>query len=411
VQTISVEWFLLGAAVLMIGSVLAGSLSTRFGVPALIAFLALGMLAGSDGLGGIAFEDYSLSQAVGVTALVLILFAGGLASPWTSLRSVLRPALVLSTLGVAISAAIIAAVARWLLQFSWPDGLLLGAIVASTDAAAVFACLGGQDGVLRHDVRALLEVESGANDPVAVFLVIACIAVLKHPGLPLAGFALQFVDEMLGGLVIGLAVGAGFVVAIRRVKLAQVELHVVVTTAAALLAYGAAAVVGASGFLAVFVAAVVAASRAFPFKESLTRFHEALAWLAQVCMFLTLGLLVFPSRLPAVAVPGLVIAAALIFIARPVAVFVCLAPFRRIGWQAKLFISWCGLRGAAPIVLATFPMLAGAPHAGTLFNVVFFVVLVSSLVQGPLIPWIGRRLGLYEHLAAVQAPSARPGMA
>jgi cell volume regulation protein A len=393
----------------MIGSVLAGSLSTRLGVPALIAFLALGMIAGADGLGGIPFADYSLSQAIGVTALVLILFAGGLGSPWRSIRRVLGPALLLSTVGVAISSLIVAAVARWLVGLTWTQGVMLGAIVASTDAAAVFASLSSQPGDLRQDVRTILETESGANDPIAVFLVVACIELLKHPGHGMSGFAWDFLKEMVGGLLAGLIVGAGYVHLVRRVKLAQVELLVVVSTGAALLAYGLAAVAGASGFLAVFVAAVFAASRAYPYKQSLTRFHDALAWLAQVCMFLTLGLVVFPSRLPGVALPGLCIAAALIFVARPVAVFICLAPFRRIGWRATLFVAWCGLRGAAPIVLATFPMLAGIPKASVLFDLVFFVVLVSSLIQGPLIPWIGRRLRLYEPPTSKVPSPASPG--
>jgi potassium/hydrogen antiporter len=395
-HAVSLEWSLLGAAVLMIGSVLAGSISARFGVPALIAFLTLGMLAGSDGLGGIAFEDYGLSQGVGVTALILILFSGGMSLPWRSLRRVIVPALLLSTVGVAVSSLIVALAGSLLLHVSPPEGLLLGAIVASTDAAAVFASLGAAGGALRHDVRTLLEVESGANDPIAVFLVVACIALLQHPHLRLGDLAPDFVKEMLLGLAVGLATGFGFVQLMRRVTLSQIELRVVLSTASALLAYGLATVAGGSGFLAVFVTAVCVASASFPLKSGLAGFHDSLAWLAQVAMFLTLGLLVFPARLSRVAIPALEIAAVLLFVARPVAVFLCLAPFRRFGWRASLFISWCGLRGAAPIVLATFPMLAGVPRADVLFDIVFFVVLISSIVQGPLVPWIGRRLRLYD---------------
>jgi cell volume regulation protein A len=389
----------------MIGSVLAGSISARFGVPALIAFLTLGMLAGSDGLGGIAFEDYGLAQAVGVAALILILFSGGMSLPWRSLRKVIVPALLLSTVGVAVSSLIVAVAGALLFHLSPPEGLLLGAIVASTDAAAVFASLGADGGALRADVRTLLEAESGVNDPVAIFLVVACIGLLQHPQLRLAELAPDFLKQMSLGALAGLAAGLGLVQLMRRVTLSQVELRVVLSTATALLAYGLATVAGGSGFLAVFVAAVCAASTSFPLKPGLAGFHESLAWLAQVAMFLTLGLLVFPVRLLRVALPGLEIAAVLLLVARPVAVLLCLAPFRRFGWGATLFVSWCGLRGAAPIVLATYPMLAGVPRAEILFDVVFFVVLISSIVQGPLVPWIGRRLGLYEKTAPAPASS------
>jgi cell volume regulation protein A len=390
----STEWLLFTAAVLMIGSVVGGSISTRLGVPALIAFLGLGMVAGSDGAGGIPFEDYGLAKGVGVTALVLILFSGGLSTSWRSVRSVLGPALMLSTVGVVISTGVVAATARGLLGFSWTEGILLGAIVASTDAAAVFAALSAGDLALSEDTRVLLEVESGANDPIAAFVVVACIAVLKGGHASLAALAPEFALQMLFGLGVGLAVGLGFVRLFSHRGLRRADLGVALGSGAAFLAYSAAALLGGSGFLAVYVAGIVVASRRFADKLVVTRFHEGLAWIAQVVMFLTLGLLVFPSSLPGVAVPGLVSTAVLIFLARPAAVFACLALFSRFDWRTRLFISWCGLRGAAPIVLATFPMLAGVPRAKTLFDVVFFVVLASSLVQGPLLARLARWLRL-----------------
>ncbi len=405
-HTLSIEWLLFAAAILMIASVVAGSISARMGVPALIAFLALGMVAGSDGLGGIAFEDYALAQGVGVVALALILFSGGLGSPWRAVRPVLGPALLLSTLGVVVSAATVACAARVILKLSWGEGALLGAIVASTDAAAVFSNLKMGGLALREDIRTLLEVESGANDPVAVFLVVAGIAVLKDPHVSVTALAVDFSKEMVVGLVGGLLFGFGFVQFVRRVGLSQPELYVVVSTAVAFLAYGLTTVLGGSGFLAVYVAAAVAASSDFPRKASLVGFQDGLAWLAQVGMFLTLGLLVFPSSLPGVALPGLATTAVLILVARPLAVLLCLAPFRRFGWRASVFVSWCGLRGAAPIVLATFPMLANVPNAKAIFDVVFFVVLASSLVQGPAMAWVGRRLGLHE--TAGPLPEAAP---
>jgi cell volume regulation protein A len=390
----SIEWLLFTAAVLMIGSVVAGSISTRLGVPALIAFLGLGMLAGSDGAGGIPFEDYGLSEGIGVTALALILFSGGLGSPWRAVRPVLAPALVLCTLGVVISAAVVAITARELLGFSWTEGAMLGAIVASTDAAAVFSALNAGGLSLDEDTRVLLEVESAANDPIAAFAVVACIGLLKGAHRTVGALAPEFVKQMLFGLGIGLAVGFGFVRLFSQRGVRRADLGIALGSGAALLAYSAAALVGGSGFLAVYVAGIVVASRQFADKLAVTRFHEGLAWLAQVIMFLALGLLVFPSSLPGVATPGLILTAVLVFVARPLAVFVCLLPFRRFGWRTSLFVSWCGLRGAAPIVLATFPMLAGVAHAKTLFDVVFFVVLTSSLVQGPLLARLARWLKL-----------------
>lgn len=405
----STELFLFILSVLMIGSVVAGSISTRFGVPALIAFLALGMLAGSDGAGGIPFENYGLAQGIGITALTLILFSGGLGSPWRCMRPVLAPALALSTIGVAISAGVVALTARWLLGFSWTEGLLLGAIVASTDAAAVFAALTSGGLSLRKDVKLLLEVESGANDPIAAFLVVVCVAVLKGGHASFAGLAPEFVKQMAFGLATGLAVGLGFVRLIRLQSLRRRELGVILATGAAFLAYGAAALIGGSGFLAVYVAGIVLASHTFSDRAALTRFHGSLAWLAQVVMFLTLGLLVFPSSLPNSVGPGLTTTAVLILVARPLAVLVCLLPFRGFDWRAGLFVSWCGLRGAAPIVLATYPMLAGVANAKTLFDVVFIVVLASSVIQGPLLSRIGQRLGVDRERAPAPAPPGAVG--
>ena len=391
---ISPELFLLGLGALLVATVLAGSLSSRFGLPSLIGFLALGMLAGSDGPFGIEFSDYGLAQAIGIACLIFILFSGGLDTSWRTVRPVAVPALVLATLGVLISALVVAVSAVWLLKFDPLQGFVLGAVIGSTDAAAVFAMMRSQGVPLRKDVQGLIELESGSNDPTAIFLVGAALLFLTSPEASPLGLAPDFVAQMVLGAIVGVGAGAAFVAMLRRTRLQVGGLSLVVSIAAALVSYGLAGVIGGNGFLAAYVAGIVAGNREFPGKRNITLFQDGAAWLAQVVMFLTLGLLVFPSQLSAVIAPGLAVTAILMLAARPLSVFICLAPFRRFDWRAKLFISWAGLRGAVPIVLATFPIVAGVPGAQTIFNIVFFVVLLSSVIQGPMLGWLTRRLGL-----------------
>ncbi|MEL7719453.1 potassium/proton antiporter [Citromicrobium bathyomarinum] len=392
--SLSPEVALLVLGILLLATVFAGSLSSRFGLPALIGFLCLGMLAGVDGPGGIAFDDYLLTQGVGIACLIFILFSGGIDTDWRDVRRVATPALVLATGGVLISAGIMALAANLLLGFSPYQGFLLGAIIASTDAAAVFAILRSTGLDLHGDVPALIEVESGSNDPMAIFLVGAALMFITVPDFSPITLVPQFLLQMVLGAAVGF--GAGYLLPeiLKRSQYRHGGLAFVISIAAALIAYGLASVLGGNGFLAAYVAGLTAGNRTYRASTIVSTFQDGLAWLAQVVMFLTLGLLITPSNLTGVIVPGLAITFILMFIARPVSVFLCLAPFRRFGWRAKLFVSWAGLRGAVPIVLATFPIVAGVPSAFTIFNIVFFVVLLSSVIQGPTINWLANRLGL-----------------
>jgi potassium/hydrogen antiporter len=390
----SPELALLSIGVLLLATVFAGTLSSRFGLPALIGFLALGMFAGVDGPGRISFSDYELTQGVGVACLIFILFSGGLDTDWRDVRRVAAPALVLATAGVLLSAAIVAIAAMVILGFDPLQGFLLGAVIASTDAAAVFAIFRSTGLDLHGEVPALIEVESGSNDPMAIFLVGASILLMTNAGSPLLALAPDFVLQMSLGAAVGLAVGWLLPELLKLSYQRQRGLAFVVSISGALIAYGAAQVIGGNGFLAAYVAGLVAGNRAYSAKRTVSAFQDGIAWLAQVVMFLTLGLLVAPSNLVGVIVPGIAITAVLMLVARPLSVFVCLLPFRRFGWRSKLFVSWSGLRGAVPIVLATFPIVAGVPGAFAIFNIVFFVVLLSSLIQGPTINWMAQRLGI-----------------
>jgi cell volume regulation protein A len=393
-DAISQDTALLAIGVLLLATVLAGTLSNRFGLPALIGFLALGMLVGVDGPGGISFDDYYLAQAVGVACLIFILFSGGLDTDWEVVRRVAAPALVLATVGVAISAATVAAAAVLLLGVTWLQGSLLGAVVASTDAAAVFAILRSSGVDLKGDVPALVELESGSNDPMAIFLVGAVLLLMTDFDAPVAALAPTFVIQMAMGATIGFAVGWLIPEVLKRSRYRHGGLAFVVSLAGALIAYGLSQVAGGNGFLAAYMAGIVSGNRVYAAKQIVATFQDGIAWLAQVVMFLTLGLLVTPTNLIDVVLPGLAITLILMFVARPLSVFVCLAPFRQLDWRSKLFISWAGLRGAVPIVLATFPIVAGVQGAFVVFNIVFFVVVVSSLVQGPTIHWAAKRLGI-----------------
>ena len=392
--SVSPEIALLVLGVLLLTTVLAGTLSSRFGLPALIGFLGLGMLAGVDGPGGIAFDNYVLTQGVGVACLIFILFSGGMDTDWRDVRRVAGPSLMLATVGVLLSAGITAVAAVLILGFDPFQGFLLGAVVASTDAAAVFAILRSTGLDLHGDVPALIEVESGSNDPMAIFLVGAALLFIAAPGSSPLALAPEFAVQMVLGGGIGLAAGYLLPEVLKRSQYRHGGLAFVISIAGALIAYGLAEVLGGNGFLAAYVAGLVSGNRTYAAKKIVSTFQDGMAWLAQVVMFLTLGLLVAPSNLVDVIGPGLAITFILMLVARPVSVFVCLAPFRQFGWRAKLFVSWAGLRGAVPIVLATFPIVAGVPGAFAIFNIVFFVVLLSSAIQGPTINWMAGRLGI-----------------
>lgn len=386
---------LLIAAVLLLLAIGSSSFSSRLGVPALILFLGLGMLAGSEGLLGVHFEDYALSHAVGTVALAIILFDGGLQTPLVTVRGALRPALLLSTVGVVITAGVTGLAASWALDLPLLEGLLLGSIVGSTDAAAVFAVLRAKGVNLRRRLAATLELESGSNDPMAVFLTVGLLEVLLGRLELGPGLLRLFVVQMSVGAVAGLAVGRATLWVMSRHTLPAVGLYPLATMAAGLLAYGGAAVLGGSGFLSVYIAGIVIGNGALPLRLSVIRFHEASAWLSQITMFVLLGLLSFPSRLREVALGGLAVAAVLTFVARPLAVALLLRPF---GFSLReiAFVAWVGLKGAVPVVLAIYPLLLGLPGREVVFDVVFFVVIVSALTQGWSLPYLARWLGLQE---------------
>ncbi len=385
------EQILLGAAALLLLSVIASKASGQLGVPALVLFLAIGMLAGSEGPGGIYFDNAQIAQTIGVVALAFILFSGGLDTQWQIVRPALWPGVALSTVGVLLTAAILALFATLVLGLTPLEGMLLGAIVSSTDAAAVFAVLRSKGVQLKGQLEPLLELESGSNDPMAVLLTLGLTRLLMEPGTPMLELAGLFAQQAVFGLAGGYLFARLGVWIINRIRLGYDGLYSVLTIAVVLLSYAATAKLGGSGFLATYVTGLVMSRYDFVHKRSLSRFHDGIAWLMQIAMFLTLGLLVFPSQLIPLAGVALLTAAVLVLVARPIAVFVTLLPFR-LGWRANLFVSWVGLRGATPIVLATFPLLAGVPNANVLFNLVFFVVITSVLVQGTTIPFVSRLL-------------------
>lgn len=388
---ISNEFILLAVALLLTVSVIASKASSRTGIPALLLFLSIGMLAGSEGPGRIYLDNPGLTQFIGVMALTLILFSGGLDTDWHVIRPVLGRGIALANLGVLISALVMGGFAMLVLGFNLLEGLLLGAIVSSTDAAAVFSVMRARNVDLKDDLEPLIELESGSNDPIAVFLTIGLIDLLMEPGSSMLALVPGFFWEMLLGAAAGFGLGRLTSWLINRLRLSQEGLYPVLTLAMVLLTYSLTAVLHGNGFLAVYVCGIVLNGRNFVHKRSLMRFHDGLAWLMQIAMFITLGLQVVPSHLLPVAGEGLLMSAVLIFIARPLSVFASLA-FTRMSWREKLMVSWVGLRGAVPIVLATFPLLAGIPHADTIYNVVFFIVLTSVMLQGTTITVVARWL-------------------
>ena len=384
---------LAGIGVLLTLAVSVSRASAKLGVPVALAFLLVGVAAGTEGLGGIPFENYQLTFQIGAAALALILFDGGLNTPVSSVRAVAAPAVVLATLGVVLTAAATAVVAHWL-GLGWPLALLLGAIVSSTDAAAVFSVLSASGVKLKDRVGHLLEVESGLNDPMAVILTTALTANIITPGSESAlGIGVNVVREMVIGGVIGYVVGRVAHWRLVRMRLPAQGLYPAFTLGVAFLGYALPTLAHGSGFLGVYVAGVVLGSRSFPHAVGVRRVHDAIGWLAQILMFLLLGLLVFPSRLADVSVMGLGIALALAFVARPAVVALCLAPFRMAPREVG-FVGWVGLRGAVPIVLATIPVMSGVPDSRALFDLVFFIVVVGAFLPGSTVPWMARRLDM-----------------
>jgi cell volume regulation protein A len=399
-----VDQLILVAGVLLLIGIVSSKFSTRLGLPVLVLFLALGMLAGEDGVGRIDFDNFQLAHGIGVLALGVILFDGGLRTRTPALRAAWKPASFLATIGVLVTALVTGAAASFILGLPLTAGMLLGSIVASTDAAAVFSVLRSQGLHLRQRIAATLEIESGSNDPMAIFLTVGFLEVMT--GRMEFGWDLArlFAMQMGIGAVVGLGAGWLAVRVINRINLAAPGLYPVLAGACGLLAYGAAASLGGSGFLSIYVAGIIVGNSRIVFERGTFYFMDGLAWIGQITMFVVLGLLVTPTELPGVAGPGLLIAMTLILLARPLAVVPLLLPFRYSA-REHLLISWVGLRGSVPIVLATFPVMYGLTEGRLLFNVVFFVVLVSATLQGWTLPTLASRLGLEEPKAPVPAAS------
>ena len=378
--------------VLLSIAVLVSPASSRFGVPALVVFLALGIAAGSEGFGGIPFDDYELAFRLGSIALALILFDGGLNTSGVVFRRAARRGAVLASLAVLVTAAVVAGVGL-ALGLALPTALLVGAVVSSTDAAAVFSTLRSSGVRLKQSTAATLEVESGLNDPMAMFLTIAATEAVIGGARAPSDFAALFVLQMGVGIGVGVGLGQAARLVLPAVHLPAAGLYPVLTVAIACLSFGGATLLGGSGFLSVYLTALRLADGPLPYKPGVRRVHDALATLSQVVMFLMLGLLVFPSRLVPAAGTGTVIALAVAFLARPAGVFVSLA-LTRMPWRERVFAAWVGLRGAVPIVLATYPVLRGVPAGDEVFHLVFFVVLVNAFVPGATVAWAARRLGL-----------------
>jgi potassium/hydrogen antiporter len=402
------EQLILVAGALLATGILASLLANRVRVPSLALFLGLGMLIGSDGLGWIAFGDYRLERSIGTIALALILFDGGLRAGFGEIRPVLGPAVSLATVGTLITAALTGLAAVWLLDLSTLEGLLLGSIVASTDGAAIFALLRGS--TLRRRVARTLEGESGFNDPIAVLLVLGFIDWIEQPGYGIADMLWLLVRQLGIGMAIGLAVGWLSARGLRRAQLGSAGLYPVASLATAALAFGAAGSLHGSGFLAVYIAGLWLGSVNIPARVTVTNFHDGVAWVAQIAMFVTLGLLVFPSRLGDVALEGTVLALVLVFAARPLAAIVATAPFG-FSLREQAVLGWAGLRGAVPVVLATFPVIDRVPHSIEFFDVVFFAVLVSTLLQGTTFEPLAKVLGVTTSDPAVPRPLAEVGTA
>ncbi|MFO7551813.1 MAG: potassium/proton antiporter [Haliea sp.] len=380
-------------ALLALLCVVASGLSRRVGAPVLLVFLVLGMLAGEEGVGGIRFDNVSQAFLFGSLALAIIIFDGGQGARKDTFRVSLGPALSLATVGVLVTAGITGLAAKLVLNLPWLEAMLIGAIVGSTDAAAVFGLLRSAGLQLKERTSATLEIESGSNDPMAIFLTITLVELLvlraANPGLEILG---AFAEQMGLGLAIGFAGGYLLVLLLKRLVL-PVSMYPLLALAGGMSVFGISNLWGGSGFLAIYLVGILVGNASLPHAKDIRRFHDGIAWLAQIGMFLMLGLLITPSSLVPLVLPGLGIALALILVARPLAVLLALLPFH-FPWREQVFISWCGLRGAVPIILALFPSLAGLELADTFFELAFFVVLVSLMLQGWTIAPIARWLGI-----------------
>jgi potassium/hydrogen antiporter len=384
---LSTDNIILVASLLLIASIIGNKTSYKLGIPTLIFFLGIGMLAGSEGLGGIYFDDPKMAQVLGVIALNFILFSGGMDTRWESVKPIIWRGVSLSTIGILVTAATVGIVAYYVTDFTLVEGMLLGAIVSSTDAAAVFSILRSRNIGLKGHLRPTLELESGSNDPLAYVLTVSLVYFITHENASVWMLVLGFFRQMIIGAIAGYLLGRLMVFIINKIQLDTEGLYPVLVMAMIFFTYSFTHVLHGNGFLAVYLSALVLGNSNFLHKKSLVKFYDGQAWLMQIVMFLTMGLLVFPSHIKPILDIGLLLSVVLIFLARPLGVFISLA-FFKMKTRDKLFISWVGLRGAVPIVFATYPMLAGIDKAGLIFHLVFFISVSSVLLQGTLLPQV-----------------------
>lgn len=380
-MTLTIENILLIGSILLLLSVVVGKTSYKFGVPTLLLFLGVGMIAGSEGLGGIEFNDSKIAQFIGIVALNFILFSGGLDTDWKSVKPILKPGIALSTLGVLFTALSLGTFVYYLTDFTIYESMLLGSIVSSTDAAAVFSILRSKSLGLKNNIRPTLELESGSNDPMAYVLTISFLTLVIHQDKGIEAIIPIFLQQMLLGGALGFAFGKLSKIIINRIKLDFEGLYPVLAIALMFITFSATDFLGGNGFLAIYVCAVYLGNKYIIHKKTIMKMYDGLAWLMQIVLFLTLGLLVFPSQIIPYFGIGLLISVFLILVARPVAVFLSLS-FFKIDIRSKLYLSWAGLRGAVPIVFATYPLLAGIDKANMIFNLVFFIAVTSVIIQG-----------------------------
>lgn len=402
-MSLQIEMVLLVMAILFFLSILAGKASSRFGVPALLLFLGVGMLSGSDGL-GIQFESYSIAQAIGTVALCIILFSGGLDTKIEEIRPIAAQGVILATIGVFLTAFITGIIIWWVLGMTMASAgigllssLLLASTMASTDSASVFSILRSKGLLLKNNLRPMLELESGSNDPMAYVLVISLISIIQLDMTPnywmVAG---SLIMQLVIGVVLGYALGKLAVRIINRIKIGNDSLYPILIFTFCIFIFSLTYFAQGNGFLAVYIGGLIIGNSKFVHKRSSLNFFDGLAWMSQLIMFLTLGLLVNPSELVPIIIPGLIISFLMIFFTRPLTVFLCLLPFRKMHTKDKIYVSWVGLRGAVPIIFAIFPLVEDVPHARLIFNIVFFCTLVSLIVQGTSLPMVARWLNLAE---------------
>jgi len=400
----TVESILIVGSFLLFISILASRISTQLGIPTLLIFLVIGMLAGSEGIGGIGLHNAALAKILGIVTLILILFSGGLDTEYAHIRPIIWHGILLSTVGVLVTAFGIGYFIYWVTDFSLVESFLVGSIISSTDAAAVFSILRSKNMHLKHHLAPTLELESGSNDVMAFFLMMFFANLLSSGDTREFSSAIPiFFREMLIGSIVGFLMGKTMVWVVNKAQLVHESLYPGLTLSMILFTYSATNFIHGSGFLAVYIAALMLGSQDFLHKKSLIRFYDGVTWLMQVAMFIVLGLLVFPKQLIPIAGIGMLISLVLMFIARPLGVFLSLTFFKNIGYPQKVFISWVGLRGAVPIVFATYPMLGHIDKSDIIFHIVFFIVLTSVLFQGTTLQPLAKWLKLEAKLSAKKA--------